>query len=84
MTFDDEIRLQFEQCTTIEELKSALRGVIARHGRDERLLKGILLGFFGGHIVKVNAQGVPLNPWRRKFLNQTQEVMHPEPQRQAA
>lgn len=84
MTFDDEIRLQFEQCSTIEELKSALRRVIAKYGQDDRLLKGILLGFFGGHVVRVDAQGVPLNPWRRKFLHPNQEVAQPEPERLAA
>ncbi len=78
MTFDDEIRLQFEQCSTIEELKSALRRVIAKYGQDDRLLKGILLGFFGGHVVRVDSQGVPLNPWRRKFLHSNQEAAQPE------
>ena len=84
MSFDDEIRLQFEQCSTMEELKSALRRVIAKHGQDERLLKPILLSFFGGHVVKVDSQGVPLNPWRRKFLHQDQETTQPEPLREAA
>ena len=77
MTFDEEIRLQFEQCSTIEELKPALRRVIAKHGQDDRLLKGILLGFFGGHVVRVDSQGVPLNPWRRKFLHQEQDSVQP-------
>ncbi len=84
MTFDDEIRLQFEQCSTMAELKPALRGVITKHGQDDRLLKGILLGFFGGTVVRVDAQGVPLNPWRRKFLYQTQKATQPEPRREAA
>ena len=84
MKFDDEIRLQFEQCSTMEELKSALRRVIAKHGQDDRLFKGILLGFFGGTVVKVDAQGVPLNPWRRKFLHQNQEITQAAPERLAA
>ena len=84
MKFDDEIRLQFERCSTMEELKPALRRVIAKHGQDDRLLKGILLGFFGGTVVKVDEQGVPLYPWRRKFLHQNQEATQPEPLREAA
>ncbi len=84
MTFDDEIRLQFEQCSTMEELKPALRRGIAKHGQDDRLLKGILLGFFGGTVVKVDSQGVPFNPWRRKFLPQNQKATQPQPHRQAA
>lgn len=84
MNFDDEIRNQFEQCNTMEELKLALRRVIAKHGKDDRLLKGILLGFFGGHVVRVDSQGVPLNPWRRKFLHQNQEITQAAPERLAA
>ncbi len=61
MTFDDEIRLQFEQCMTLSELKAAVRRVLIAHGKDERLLKPVLLSFFGGTVVRVDSQGVPLN-----------------------
>lgn len=82
MTLDDEIKLQFEQCTTISELKAAVRRVLTAHGKDERLLKPVLLSFFGGHVVRVDSQGVPLNPWRRKFFPQA--TAQSKPQREAA
>ncbi len=82
MTLNDEIKLQFEQCMTLSELKAAVRRVLIAHGKDERLLKPVLLSFFGGTVVRVDSQGVPLNPWRRKFLYQNQKET--QPHRQAA
>jgi hypothetical protein len=70
MTLDDDLRQQFERCGTLEELKPAVRATLARHGQEssDRMVRAVLIGFFGGTVVRVDAQGQPLNPWRRKFF----------------
>ncbi|MDQ5911683.1 MAG: hypothetical protein QG599_3781 [Pseudomonadota bacterium] len=86
MKLDDDLQQQFEQCQTLVELTTAVKKTLARHERDssDKWVRFIIESYCDGTRVEVDGSGQPVNPWRRKFLHQNQEVTQSEPLREAA
>ncbi len=70
MNLDDDLQQQFERSQTVAELTVAVRETLSRHGRDssDKWVRFIIKSYCGGTRVEVDAQGQPLNQWRRKFF----------------
>lgn len=83
MKLDDDLQQQFNQCQTSEELMTAVRETLAKHGRDssDKWVSFIIKSYCGGTRIEIDSFGQPVNRWRRKFF----PIESPSlPKRQAA